>query len=121
MTTRNLFYIGIIVSACGLIGPPIALAAGLIFGLTTVHQFHKESQQLSRFLLQAAVVFLGFGMNLQEVIHAGTSGFIYTAISIAFVLIVGMLLGMMLRVGKTQSMLISVGRSEEHTSELQSP
>ena len=109
MTTRNLFYIGIIVSACGLIGPPVALAAGLIFGLTTVHQFHKESQQLSRFLLQAAVVCLGFGMNLQEVIHAGKSGFIYTAISIAFVLIVGTLLGMMLRVGKTQSMLISVG------------
>ena len=109
MTTRNLFYIGIIVSACGLIGPPLALAAGLIFGLTTVHQFHKESQQLSRFLLQAAVVFLGFGMNLQEVIHAGKSGFIYTAISIAFVLVVGTLLGMMLRVGKTQSMLISVG------------
>lgn len=106
---RNLFYIGIIVSACGLIGPPLALAAGLAFGLTTVHQFHVESRQLSKFLLQAAVVCLGFGMNLKEVVHAGHSGFIYTAISITFVLIVGVLLGKMLRVENTQSFLIAIG------------
>ncbi|HUZ97382.1 MAG TPA: putative sulfate exporter family transporter, partial [Edaphobacter sp.] len=90
---RNLFYIGIIVSASGLIGPPFALAAGLAFGLTTVHHFHVESRQLSKFLLQAAVVCLGFGMNLKEVVHAGRSGFLYTAISITFVLTLGLLLG----------------------------
>jgi uncharacterized integral membrane protein (TIGR00698 family) len=109
VTIRNLFYIGIIVSACGLIGPPLALAAGLVFGLTTVHHFHVESRQLSRFLLQAAVVCLGFGMNLQEVLHAGKSGFIYTAISITLVLGLGVLLGILLKVGKTQSLLISIG------------
>lgn len=109
MTIRNLFYIGIIVSACGLIGPPLALAAGLVFGLTTVHHFHVESRHLSRFLLQAAVVCLGFGMNLQEVLHAGKSGFIYTAISITLVLGLGVLLGILLKVGKTQSLLISIG------------
>jgi uncharacterized integral membrane protein (TIGR00698 family) len=107
--TRNLFYIEIIVSASGLIGPPFALAAGLVFGLTTVHHFHVESRQLSKFLLQAAVVCLGFGMNLQEVVHAGRSGFLYTAISITFVLSLGVLLGKMLQVGKTQSLLISFG------------
>lgn len=106
---RNLFYIGIIVSASGLIGPPFALAAGLAFGLTTVHHFHVESRQLSKFLLQAAVVCLGFGMNLKEVVHAGRSGFVYTAISITFVLSLGVLLGKMLRVEKTQSLLIAVG------------
>jgi uncharacterized integral membrane protein (TIGR00698 family) len=106
---RNLFYIGIIVSASGLIGPPFALAAGLVFGLTTVHHFHVESRQLSKFLLQAAVVCLGFGMNLQEVVHAGRSGFLYTAISITFALSLGVLLGKTLKVGKTQSLLISFG------------
>ncbi|MEO8737499.1 MAG: putative sulfate exporter family transporter [Edaphobacter sp.] len=106
---RNLFYIGIIVSASGLIGPPFALAAGLAFGLTTVHHFHVESRQLSKFLLQAAVVCLGFGMNLKEVVHAGRSGFMYTAISITFVLSLGVLLGKMLRVEKTQSFLIAIG------------
>ncbi len=106
---RNLFFVGIIVSASGLIGPPFALAAGLVFGLTTVHHFHVESRQFSKFLLQALVVCLGFGMNLQEVVHAGRSGFLYTAISITFALALGVLLGKMLQVGKTQSLLISVG------------
>ena len=106
---RNLFYIGIILSASGLISPPIALAAGLLFGLTTVHHFHIESRALSKFLLQAAIVCLGFGMNLQQVVHAGRSGFLYTAISIAFALALGVLLGKLLRVQSTQSLLISFG------------
>jgi uncharacterized integral membrane protein (TIGR00698 family) len=106
---KNLFYIGIIVSASGLIGPPFALAAGLIYGLSVLHPFPKESRSLSKFLLQAAVVCLGFGMNLKEVVHAGATGFLYTAISIAFALSVGVLLGKMLQVGKTQSLLISFG------------
>jgi len=106
---RNLFYIGIILSASGLISPPFALAAGLLFGLTTVHHFHVESRSLSKFLLQAAVVCLGFGMNLQEVVHAGRSGFVYTAISITFALALGVLLGKLLRVHSTQSLLISFG------------
>lgn len=106
---RTLFFIGIIISASGLIGPPLALALGLVYGLTTVHTFHSESRGLSKFLLQAAVVCLGFGMNLQEVVHAGRSGFMYTAISITFVLSLGVLLGKLLQVGKTQSLLISCG------------
>jgi uncharacterized membrane protein YadS len=113
MWKKNLFYIGIIVSASGLIGPPLALAAGLAFGLSTVHTFHGESRKLSKLLLQAAVVCLGFGMNLKEVVHAGASGFMYTAISIAFALSLGVLLGKMLQVGKTQSLLISFGTANE--------
>ena len=109
MWKKNLFYIGIIVSASGLIGPPLALAAGLAFGLSTVHTFQAEGRTLSKFMLQAAVVCLGFGMNLKEVVHAGASGFMYTAISIAFALSVGVLLGKILQVGKTQSLLISFG------------
>src|SRR5258708_5230861 len=109
MWKKNLFYIGIIVSASGLIGPPLALAAGLAFGASPVHTFHGEGRNLSKFMLQAAVVCLGFGMNLKEVVHAGASGFMYTAISIAFALSLGVLLGKMLQVGKTQSLLISFG------------
>jgi len=77
--------------------------------LSTVHTFHCEGRNLSKFLLQAAVVCLGFGMNLKEVAHAGASGFMYTAISITFALGLGVLLGKLLQVGKTQSLLISFG------------
>jgi uncharacterized integral membrane protein (TIGR00698 family) len=109
MTLRTVFYTCMIVAASGLIGPPVALAMGLVFGLTTVHRLHKETRHLSRFLLQAAVVCLGFGMNLQQVLHAGASGFVYTAISITFALALGLFLGHILKVGKTQSQLISIG------------
>src|SRR3984957_16607047 len=109
VSRKNLFYIGIIVSASGLIGPPTALAAGLLFGLSGAHPFAAESRGLSKFLLQAAVVCLGFGMNLKEVVHAGGSGFLYTAISITFVMTFGLLLGKTLQVGRTQSLLISFG------------
>jgi len=60
-------------------------------------------------LLEVAVVLLGFGMNLREVVHAGRSGFLYTSISILFAMAVGLLLGRALAVGKRQSLLISVG------------
>lgn len=106
---KNLFYVGIILSATGLIGPPLALTLGLAFGLTIVHPFHVEGRTLSHFLLQAAVVCLGFGMDLGEVVHAGRSGFVYTAISISFALGLGILLGKLLQVQKTQSLLISFG------------
>ncbi len=107
--TKNLFFIGLILAASGLIGPPLALALGLVFGLSFIHPFHIESRHLSRFLLQASVVCLGFGMNLTQVVHAGRSGFFYTAISIVFAMSLGVLLGKLLLVGKRQSLLISVG------------
>lgn len=107
--TKNLFFIGIVIAASGLISPALALAAGLVFGLTVEHPLHVESKNLTRFLLQASVVFLGFGMNLQEVVRAGRSGFVYTAITIAVALSLGMLLGRLLGVGSTQAFLISAG------------
>jgi uncharacterized integral membrane protein (TIGR00698 family) len=106
---RNLFFVGIVVAASGLIGPPFALALGLVFGMAVEHPFPGESRALSKFLLQAAVVCMGFGMNLGEVVRAGRSGFVYTAIGITFALTLGVVLGRVLNVGKTQSMLISAG------------
>ncbi len=98
-----------ILSATGLISPPIALCAGILFGLVFVHPFAADSRALARFLLQASVVALGFGMNLHEVLRAGRSGFVYTAIGITFALLVGTLLGKMLAVRGTISYLISTG------------
>src|SRR6202012_4250484 len=48
-------------------------------------------------------------MNLQEVLHAGASGFLYTALGIAFALIVGTLLGKWIQVGGRAAFLISTG------------
>ena len=106
---KTLFFAGLIISASGYISPPIALTVGIIFGLSVTHPLPADSKDLSRFLLQASVVALGFGMNLHEVIKAGKSGFVYTALGITFALIVGLSLGKLLQVRGNASYLITTG------------
>src|SRR5246500_2710419 len=106
---KNLFFAGIILAASGFVSPPFALLGGLIYGLTLAHPFHVESKNLSKFLLQASVVALGFGMNLHEVLHAGQSGFVYTALSITGAMLLGLGLGYLIHVQKKASFLISAG------------
>jgi uncharacterized integral membrane protein (TIGR00698 family) len=107
--SRNLFFVGLILAASGFVSPPVALAGGLIFGFSFAHPFHLEARTLSKFLLQASVIGLGFGMDLRQVIHAGRSGFVYTAISISFALMLGWGLGRFLKVKRGTSFLISAG------------
>jgi uncharacterized integral membrane protein (TIGR00698 family) len=107
--TKNLFFLGIILAAAGILSPPLALAAGLAYGLSVAHGYHLEARRLSKFLLQASVVCLGFGMNLSQVISVGRSGFIYTAVGITFALLIGSALAALLRVGRTPGFLISAG------------
>jgi uncharacterized integral membrane protein (TIGR00698 family) len=106
---KNIFFLGLILAASGLFSPPIALLGGLVYGLTLTHPFHVESKRLARFLLQASVVALGFGMNLHEVAHAGRSGFLYTAVSITVAILLGLGLGYLIRVDKKPAFLISAG------------
>src|ERR1700731_1782228 len=106
---KTLFFAGLIISASGYVSPPIALTVGIIFGLSVTHPLPADSKDLSRFLLQASVVALGFGMNLHEVIKAGRSGFVYTALGISFAFIVGLGLGRWLHVRGNCSFLITSG------------
>jgi uncharacterized integral membrane protein (TIGR00698 family) len=106
---RKLFFVGLILAASGLLSPPLALLGGLVYGLSLAHPFHIESKSLAKFLLQASVVGLGFGMNLHEVIQAGRSGFLYTAVSITAAMLLGLGLGCLIQVSKKASFLISAG------------
>jgi uncharacterized integral membrane protein (TIGR00698 family) len=106
---RILFLLGLIFTLTPWASPPAALALGLLFGLTQTHPFPQQARKYSKTLLQLAVVGLGFGMNLEEVVRAGRSGFIYTALGIAFTLAVGAGLGRWLGVTGRGAYLISVG------------
>ncbi len=109
MNSKVLFALGLFFCLTPWASPPLALLAGLLFGAIATHPYKNESRKLSKILLQSAVVGLGFGMNLQEVIHAGRSGFVYTALSITFAMIVGTLLGRWLRVEQRAAFLITTG------------
>jgi uncharacterized integral membrane protein (TIGR00698 family) len=107
--SRNVFFGGLVLAASGLVSPPIALAAGVAYGLAFVHPFHPDARRFSKFLLQASVVCLGFGMNLQQVLKVGRAGFVYTAIGITTAMLVGWLVGKVFSVERRVSFLISAG------------
>jgi uncharacterized integral membrane protein (TIGR00698 family) len=109
MQSRTLFFVCLLLAASGVISPAVALAGGIAFGMTVEHPFRLESHSLAKLLLQASVVALGFGMNLKQVVHAGRSGFLYTAISITGAMLLGLLFGFLLRVAGKASFLIAAG------------
>ncbi|MFZ0744061.1 MAG: putative sulfate exporter family transporter [Terracidiphilus sp.] len=107
--SKNIFFVGIILAATGLVSPPVALVGGIVYGFSFAHPFHLAARQLSKVLLQASVVGLGFGMDLQQVLHVGRSGFVYTACSICFAMLLGRVLGRLLDVKHRTSFLITAG------------
>lgn len=91
------------------IKPPVALFSGLVFALIFGSPFPVFNKKISKYLLQASVVGLGFGMNFQESLSAGLDGIIFTIFSVVSVMVFGILLGKWLKVGKVQSYLIASG------------
>ena len=102
------FVAGILASGCSA-SPPLALALGLVLALALGNPFPEFTSRCSKWLLQISVVGLGFGMSLNEVLHAGRSGFLYTLVGITFAVACGLFLGRALSVERTPSLLISVG------------
>ncbi len=109
MLPRVIFILCLLVSSSGFVSTPVALVIGLVFGLLFPHPYSRQTKAASKYLLQASVVGLGFGMNLHQVIQAGRSGFVYTALGISFALLVGMGLGVLFQVKRVPAFLISTG------------
>jgi len=107
--TKILFLAGMLFALTPWASPPLALAVGLALGLAVGNPFSKQTKRVTKYLLQASVVGLGFGMNLQQVLKAGRSGFIYTAVGISFAMLVGMTLARLLKVPPTAGFLITAG------------
>jgi uncharacterized integral membrane protein (TIGR00698 family) len=109
LDSKTVFLVGLLIAGSGLVSPHVALVGGIAFGFAVAHPLRAESAKLAKFLLQASVVALGFGMNLTQVLRAGRSGFAYTAISITTAMALGLLLGRVLKVTGKASFLISAG------------
>ena len=99
MLLRILFFALLAFSASGFVSPPLALSFGLFLGLVFSNPYPVQSSTYSKLLLKLSVVGLGFSMNLQQVLRAGRSGFLYTLLGIVFALSVGMALGWLLMAG----------------------
>ena len=69
--------------------PPVALALGLAIAFTIGNPFPEIEGKVTKYLLQASVVLLGFGMNLGAVYKAGRDGILFTIATIFGTLALG--------------------------------
>lgn len=91
------------------INAPIALLAGLIFAFSFKNPCPKFNKKTSKYLLQVAVVCLGFNMNLHESLKSGSEGMMFTVVSVVGVMALGILIGFWLHLNRKTAYLISSG------------
>ena len=107
---RNVLFVGFALACLtGYISPPVALACGVCLTLALGQAFHEATHRTTKWLLQASVVGLGFGLNLAQVWAAGKMGFGFTVATIAGTLALGWLVGRALNVDSQVSCLVSAG------------
>jgi uncharacterized integral membrane protein (TIGR00698 family) len=107
--TAIVLAIGLGLSAFSGVSGAWALFAGVILALMGGNAIPTSVRALTHKILPLAVVGLGAEMDLSAVIRAGAHGIGYTAVSLAFVLLLGLGLGRFLKVDKPSAFLISVG------------
>lgn len=107
-TVRKVFYWICAVGALW-VQPAVALFLGIILALTIGTPYTKQNKKVSKYLLQAAVVGLGFGMNAIAALESGKEGMLFTIVSVVGVMVIGVLLGRLFRVNPKNAYLISSG------------
>jgi len=108
-TRKVLFLACLAVCAFLKVGTATALIMGVLFSFLIRNPWPEKSAESSKILLQISVVGLGFGLSLGEVLHTGRNSLVFTIIGITFTLIIGSLLGRLLKISQNTSALISFG------------
>lgn len=106
-----LFALGALFSVTPLASPALALAAGAVLALTIGNPWPSATQVASSRLLQTAVVGLGLGIPLDNLVRAGSTGVVLTTVLITAVFTAGILLGKSLGVQRDLTLLVSAGTS----------
>lgn len=94
----------------GFVTPALALFVGLMYALILGDvPYGKFNKKCSKYLLQAAVVGLGFGMNFEQSIQAGKDGMLLTIASVFVVMILAAFIGKKMKLDDKTSYLIGSG------------
>lgn len=89
--------------------PASALFVGLMFAICFGCPFPKFNKKSSKYLLQASVVGLGFGMNVVESLKSGSDGMLFTVVSVVSVMVLGVMFGYWMHLNRKTSYLIASG------------
>lgn len=105
------YFLGKLVPMVG--GPIFAIILGIILGIFYTNRSYTELGIgfTAKKVLQYAVIFLGFGLNIGEVIHVGLYSLPVIISTIATSLIVAYLAYKMLKVEAKSAVLVGVGSS----------
>ena len=106
---KAVFLVGLAICLVPVTPPWLALCLGIAVALALGNPFPKESKNFSKILLQACVVLLGFGMDLNTVLKAGSQGIIFALASISAVFLLGWGLQRALALRPIAGLLVSTG------------
>lgn len=95
----------------GYVTPSIALAIGMLGGIFKLANFEfvEKNKKTQKYLLQIAVVGLGFGIHIKQAIEIGSNSFFVTLITIVFVFIVAFILARILKSDRITTILVASG------------
>ncbi|CAN5261211.1 putative sulfate exporter family transporter [soil metagenome] len=91
------------------VSAPVALLLGIVIANLIGNPFKALVAKGTKYLLQASIVGLGFGINAINAFQAGAQGFWFTLVSITATLLLGYLLGKLFKVDGKTSQLVSTG------------
>jgi len=89
--------------------PALGLFTGAAIGLLWGNPIRQSTGKAAKYLLQAAVILLGFGLSFGSVLRVGASSIGITFTSITLTLAAGWWIGRMLSVNRHLSILVSSG------------
>jgi uncharacterized integral membrane protein (TIGR00698 family) len=106
---KIIFFISLAICLTPWISPALALILGIFVAQVSGHPYLHLNHKATTWLLQVAVVGLGFGMNVHSALQAGKEGVLFTIASISGTLAFGFLTGRWLKIETKTSYLISAG------------
>ncbi len=106
---KILFLVALALCASSFVPAPAALVGGFLFTLFFSHPFPKYGHKTTSLLLKVSVVGLGFGLNVSSALQVGKEGFWLTISSITIILVLGYIIGRLLKIPTKLSHLTSSG------------
>jgi uncharacterized integral membrane protein (TIGR00698 family) len=106
---KALFAACAVFCALPVVGSATALILGIVYGLMIGHPWQHKSSTWNKKMLQVAVVGLGFGTSLTDIVSSGRESLLFTIVGIGFTLLAGTLIGRIFKIRKDTATLISFG------------
>lgn len=106
---KSLVLVAAVLALWGVLSAPVALAVGMVLALANLAAYQVQAKKLSRQLIQASIVLLGFSIPLSDVAKAGLSGLALSAGAIVLVFGAAAVLARVLGVQDKMAALLASG------------